>query len=81
MMSISLNCDFHFLNEDGSIRTEIGHTATINAVGQIPGGFVYYSGNMENYHMHAMVKKQMEFQFVLLYQVMINLLLHVQMVL
>ena len=45
MKSISLNGDFHFLNEDGSICTEIGHTSAINAVGQIPGGFVTWDSN------------------------------------
>ena len=39
-MSISLNGDFNFLNEDGSIRTEYGHTGAINAVTKIDGGFV-----------------------------------------
>ena len=40
MLSISLNGDFNFLNEDGSVRTEIGHTAPIPAVAQIAGGYV-----------------------------------------
>lgn len=39
-MSVSLNGDFNFLNDDGSVRTEYGHTGAINAVARIDGGFV-----------------------------------------
>ncbi|KAH0792157.1 actin-interacting protein 1 isoform X2 [Histomonas meleagridis] len=45
MLSISLNGDFNFLNEDGSIRTEIGHTAPISAVTKIKDGYVSGDNN------------------------------------
>ncbi|KAK8893215.1 WD40 repeat-like protein [Tritrichomonas musculus] len=38
--SISLNGDFNYLEEGGKVRTEYGHTAAVNNVVSIPGGFV-----------------------------------------
>ena len=39
-LSISLNGDFNYLKDDGTFSIEYGHTAAVNAVAVIPGGFV-----------------------------------------
>ena len=39
-LTVSLNGDFNFLNDDGTFRIERGHTTGITACCSIPGGFV-----------------------------------------
>lgn len=39
-LSVSLNGNFNYLQDDGTFRTEYGHTASVNSVSVIPGGFV-----------------------------------------